>query len=649
MRKTTLVAVAVAWERIIVARAGEDDTRYLTMGEAARRLGVSRHTLARATRRGEIVLAARTPGGHYRFRAADVTAYAARLAAGSDAPWADSSATSENEGGADAARLAAIVATQRDIALAALDRTAVMSLIVERARALTRAEGAVIELAEGDAMVYRAVNGTMSGRLGLRLPLDGTLSGWCVRTDETTRCNDTQADPRTDAALCRRLDIGSMILAPLHHERRLVGVLKVLSPRTHAFTDRDVQTLELIGGLCGAALSHASAFEAMRTLVAEGTEALNALRESEERLRTVITSAPIILFALDPDGVYTLSEGAGLAALGREPGAVVGLSVFDVFHDHPNLLDDTRRALRGETVTCVSHIDEAVFENRLVPLRDDHGRVVRVIGISTDITERERAEEAERAVRARDAFLSVAAHELKTPLTSLRGFTQLLLRTLDNEAPPHPADGAVTNAEVWIAADPRRIRHALRNIETQTEKLNRLIGQLLDVSRLEGDRLELDREDADIARIVTDMVMAARAQTSAHTLVVTAPPTLPARVDPLRLEQVLINLLGNAIKYSPDGGRIDVMVEPAPDGDVVRVMVRDHGIGIPEDHRARIFDRFYQAHASSHRSGLGLGLYISRRIVEHHGGRLEAAFPSDGGTLFVIHLPLNTVGQGRAT
>jgi len=630
-----------------VARTDEDDTRYLTMGEAARRLGVSRHTLARAARRGELAPAARTPGGHYRFRAADVTAYATRLAAGSDAPRPDGRAARGNKDGVDAARLAVIVATQRDIALAALDRTAVMDLIVERVRALTGAGGAVIALVEGDAMVYRAVSGTMTRRLGLRLPLDGTLAGWSARTGETARCDDTQADPRADAALCRRLGIGSMILTPLYHERRLVGVLNVVSPRAHAFADTDVQTLELIGGLCGAALSHVSAFEAMRTLVAEGTEALNALRESEERLRTVITSAPIILFALDPDGVYTLSEGAGLAALGRAPGAVVGLSVFDVFHDHPDLLDETRRALAGEAVTCVSHIDGAVFENRLVPLRDDHDRVVRVIGIATDITERERAEEAERAVRARDEFLSVAAHELKTPLTSLRGFTQLLLRTLDNAAAPRPSDGAIADAATRLAADPARTQRALRNIETQTDKLNRLIGQLLDVSRLEGDRLELDREDADIARIVADVVTAARAQTSAHTLVVTAPPTVPARVDPLRLEQVLTNLLGNAIKYSPDGGRIDVTVEPAPGGDVARVMVRDRGIGIPEEHRAHIFDRFYQAHASSHRSGLGLGLYISRRIVEHHGGRLEAAFPPDGGTLFIVHLPLDAVGEAR--
>jgi signal transduction histidine kinase len=108
-------------------------------------------------------------------------------------------------------------------------------------------------------------------------------------------------------------------------------------------------------------------------------------------------------------------------------------------------------------------------------------------------------------------------------------------------------------------------------------------------------------------------------------------------VDPLRIEQVVTNLLSNAIKYSPDGGAIDVSVSCGSDS--VRLVVRDHGIGIPPERRARLFDRFYQAHGEGHFGGLGLGLFISRQIVELHSGTLEADFPADGGTRFQVTLP----------
>jgi len=138
----------------------------------------------------------------------------------------------------------------------------------------------------------------------------------------------------------------------------------------------------------------------------------DALLQSQQRLRALVTNAPVILFALDAAGVYTLSEGAGLAAIGRRPGESVGRSVFDVFRDDPELLAYTRRALAGESVTFVSHVRDAIFDNRLTPLRDDDGRVSGAIGISTDITERARAEEALRASEERFRALSEHASDL---------------------------------------------------------------------------------------------------------------------------------------------------------------------------------------------------------------------------------------------
>jgi signal transduction histidine kinase len=129
--------------------------------------------------------------------------------------------------------------------------------------------------------------------------------------------------------------------------------------------------------------------------------------------------------------------------------------------------------------------------------------------------------------------------------------------------------------------------------------------------------------------------------------VLCAPEQVSATVDPVRIEQVVGNLLDNAIKFSPDGGRIEVEVS-TPAAETVRLAVRDHGIGIPRSRRQELFSRYYQAHAESHRSGLGLGLYISRCIVELHGGKIGVEFPADVGSRFVIDLPAGVNGVGAA-
>ncbi|HEX8967628.1 MAG TPA: ATP-binding protein [Chloroflexota bacterium] len=232
---------------------------------------------------------------------------------------------------------------------------------------------------------------------------------------------------------------------------------------------------------------------------------------------------------------------------------------------------------------------------------------------------------AQRAIQDRDEFLSVAAHELKTPITSLRGYAQLALRRIE-------AREATTSLA---------IQKALEVIELQSGKLNRLISQLLDISRLEAGRLTLTRECVDLVPVIEMLIERTRMLSEQHTIILDAPPTATANVDLLRFEQVVSNLLDNAIKYSPQGGKVRVSVtRPAPDR--LCVSIQDQGVGIPPERREHIFERFYQAHAEllhSAMAGMGLGLYISRQIVELHEGSIEAEFPDEGGVRFVITLP----------
>ena len=240
-----------------------------------------------------------------------------------------------------------------------------------------------------------------------------------------------------------------------------------------------------------------------------------------------------------------------------------------------------------------------------------------------------RAEIAERKRGAalRDEFLSVAAHELKTPLTSLRGFAQLLMRQIDRDEAPNPV----------------RLRQALSAIDQQSAKLARLVNQLLDVSRIDAGKLILERKVADVVGLVEDVVATARVNTFRHEFAVRAPSAALALVDPLRLEQVLRNLVDNAIKYSPDGGPIEIEVSKSRE-EGVRVVVADRGLGVPKSERPRIFERFFQAHADHRLGGMGLGLYISRQIAELHGGRLDAEFPREGGTRMLLRVPVGAPG-----
>jgi signal transduction histidine kinase len=168
------------------------------------------------------------------------------------------------------------------------------------------------------------------------------------------------------------------------------------------------------------------------------------------------------------------------------------------------------------------------------------------------------------------------------------------------------------------------------------------VGQLLDVSRIQSGKLVIERKTTDLSSLVHDVVNAARAQLKEHTLVERLPDSVTGFVDPLRIEQVVTNLVDNAIKYSPEGGQIDVELMPTGVGDGIQLVVRDWGVGVPLEHRPHIFDRFYQAHAGgplTSMAGMGLGLYISRQIVEQHGGTIEVEFPADGGTRFRVTLP----------
>jgi len=267
----------------------------------------------------------------------------------------------------------------------------------------------------------------------------------------------------------------------------------------------------------------------------------------------------------------------------------------------------------------------------------------RIVSIARDITERKRTQlerellyrDAVDAIRARDEFLSVASHELRTPLSALQLQIQTLLQ------PPRRSPQAVLS--------PEQIKAKLEMAYRQIERLTRIVGELMDVSRITAGRLRLELEEIDLSAVVRNVVGRfgeEASRTHSHVEISATIPVL-GLWDRIRVEQVIANLLTNAFKFG--GGKpIEITVEET--GPIGRLVFVDHGIGIAPEDIERIFQRYEQAISSRAFGGLGLGLYIARQIIEAHGGTIRVESQPGAGSTFTIDLPkgATTSEQGAA-
>ena len=277
------------------------------------------------------------------------------------------------------------------------------------------------------------------------------------------------------------------------------------------------------------------------------------------------------------------------------------------------------------------------FLSRALPIRDEHGDVVRWFGTHTDVTEQremankitQQAEQLAGESRRKDEFLAMLSHELRNPLAPIRSAVNLL--------------------RMHERGNQNAIQQKAREIiERQVGNLTKLVGDLLEVSRVVSGRIHLDLTTLDLSQVVKHAVETATPLINQHKhelVLHLCDEPIWTNVDATRMEEVLINLLNNAAKYTPDGGRIEVWCEGIPDDKVVQVRVRDNGMGIDEKLLPRIFDLFTQADRSLARSagGLGIGLSLAHRLVELHGGTIEARSPPKGcgvGSEFIVKLAI---------
>jgi len=269
----------------------------------------------------------------------------------------------------------------------------------------------------------------------------------------------------------------------------------------------------------------------------------------------------------------------------------------------------TRAAATGRDITVLANA---------APLCGHDGTIVGAVGVFQDITALKDLE------RAREEFLSSASHDLKAPLTSIRGQAQLAQRRLSRIDVPETA----------------AVARQLSLIDAGTGQMLALINELVDVTRTDlGGGLDLDRRMVDLVALARGVV-AQQTDLTTHRIVVdTALPALETAVDVARIERVVTNLVSNAVKYSPDGGDITVMV--AREDDMAVIVVSDHGLGIPADDAPRVFERFHRAaNVAGRIAGTGIGLASVRQIVERHGGRIAVESAEGVGSTFTVRLPL---------
>ena len=363
--------------------------------------------------------------------------------------------------------------------------------------------------------------------------------------------------------------------------------------------------------------------------------AADALFEQKELFRTTLASIGDAVISTDRGARVTFLNPVAEELTGWRSSEAEGeplASVFEIVNEETRapvqnpalraLRDGSVVALQNHTVLVARSGAETPIDDSAAPIRDAHGMMTGAVLIFRDITERKAAERALRdADRRKDEFLAVLAHELRNPLAPMRNALEIVRLSADD-----PSVGG-------------RVRGTM---ERQVEHMVRLTDDLLDVSRITRNRLELRRKPVDLSVVVhramesSDPLLKERR----HSVSLALPATpLVVDADESRLAQVLYNLLGNAAKYTHPGGRIHVQARR--DGPDAIITISDNGIGIAHENLQSVFDMFTQVDASLERSqgGLGIGLTLSRRIVELHGGTIEAASEGSGkGSTMTVRL-----------
>lgn len=505
---------------------------------------------------------------------------------------------------------------------AQLDLTEVLRLILQASVTMLAGEVGLIALRENDeaTLRVRALIGVGPEYVPVFAPL---LTGF---TDVSTEgVNVPGFDQKLrQVAQALGLPLRQAIALPMYLADEFIGVIYVFRTFSGTATLNDRRVLQSFADQAAIAVHNARLYE--------------EVNRERMRLESILDHSADGVMILDPGLAITTFNKAMSRISGWPPEAVLGkpYDAIITWVSRPQGVDLAEAVRSGWPYTGQADgkdksgaSDTLYVEGDLLrpdgtqigvgityaPLLDEEGRLINIIVNVRDITHFREAQQM------KSTFISVISHELKTPVALIKGYAGTLRREDAN----------------W---DPAVVQQSLAVIEEEADRLAELIENLLAASKLQAEGMRLNLEDVSLVDLVQRSVSRFQTQTDKHTFEVDFPPDFPiVPGDEERLRQVIDNLLSNAIKYSPDGGMIRIGGTFTPDE--VRITVQDQGVGLPQDEWERIFDRFYRVDDALSRKtqGTGLGLYLSRAIVEAHGGKIGVHSTPGHGSTFYFTLP----------
>jgi PAS domain S-box-containing protein len=508
-------------------------------------------------------------------------------------------------------------------------------------------------LPDGDQLLLRAGWGWEEGLVGHATIAAGLDSqgGYTLASSQPVIVDDLRTETRFHTpSLLHDHQVVSGVSVIIHSHERPFGVLGAHTTQRRTFTVDDINFLQAIANVLAIAI--------------ERTRAEEELHASRNQLEVILRGVADGITVQNPSGQIIYANDAAVHMLGyaslaellATPNRQI-LERFELLDEQYQPLPESRlpgrHALQGETgaqmivgwrIRETGELRWSLVRSAPIwksdgsnsEIRQFKGEVIMAVSIFHEITER--IEEEKR----KDSFIALASHELKTPITSLKLFAQMLRKRFERASDNELAQDA--------------IRHFAR-MDEQLDKLTELVQDLLDVSKIGAGKLTYTMAEIDVDELVRETVEDIQRLADRHEIIVEGEATSKVTADPERIRQVLTNLITNAVKYSPDADKIIVGVKSEGSGvekseaDVVpeeiTVWVQDFGVGIPRSEQEKIFDRFYQVNDVSRGSrdtypGLGLGLYISAEIVKRHVGRIWVESKVGEGSTFYFTLPLQT-------
>jgi PAS domain S-box-containing protein len=497
---------------------------------------------------------------------------------------------------------------------ARLDLPSLLRQILTSAAEIVGAEAGLIALRRGQThtLAIHASYGIPVALLPRFAPL---LTDFPVRAEDYG-VPDLQARMKL-VVRAIRLPLHQVIALPLTFEERLLGLIYLFRGGSIAFSANDESVLSSFADQAAIAVRNAQLYQQ----VSAEKQQLDAIIEhSADGVMIVDPELRILVFnrALSQMTGWPADQAIGKPCY--QVLALDGVSGRDLCSVQPGAVafeDGEPWVAEGEL--CRPAGSRLAVRVTYSPLHDEEGRVSHVLANVVDITRFREAEEM------KSTFVSVVSHELKTPVSLIKGYANTLAREDAN----------------W---DKATVREGLQVISEESDRLNHLINNLLDASRIQAGGFELEPTDVSIPKLAAKVVENHRLQTATHRFVLDFAQDFPIiSGDEERLRQVFNNLVSNAIKYAPEGG--EIRIGGWSDGDHVTVYVADQGIGIPAEEQDRLFQRFYRVDSSLRRKtqGAGLGLYLCRSIVEAHGGRIWLRSEPGKGTTVFFALP---TGEG---